>query len=299
MRYSIWPTLQQPWSDVAAVAHHADLTGWHSCYLADHFMGDGANFGEPGTPTHEVTAAIAALAATTERIRLGTLVLGNTYRHPAVVANWAATVDHISGGRFTLGLGAGWQVNEHEQYGIELPPPGVRVSRFDEACTAIRSLLNDPLTDLDGEHYRLTAALAEPPPVQSPLPLLIGGKGNRMLGIVARLAGAWNMWSLPDTFAERAAVLDQRCDRIGRDSAEIVRSTQALFCLTDDPVVAAAFLESASPRAAVAGTATQITDAVAGWETAGVDEVIVPDWTLGEGAERLETMDRLRTEVFS
>ena len=298
MRCSIWPTLQQPWGDVAAVVGHADLTGWHCCYLADHFMGDGASFGDPGTPTLEGTAGIAALASSTERIRLGTLVLGNTYRHPAVVANWAATVDHISGGRLTLGLGAGWQVNEHEQYGIELPPPGVRVSRFEEACTAIRSLLRDPVTDLDGDHYRLTRAVAEPQPVQQPLPLLIGGKGDRMLGIVARLADAWNMWGLPTVIAERGLVLDQRCERIGRDPSEISRSTQALFCVTDDEAAATAFVDSVSPRAAVAGPASRLREVVAEWAAVGIDEVIVPDWTLGRGAERFETMDLLRTEVM-
>ena len=283
---------------MVGAAQHADRTGWHCCYLADHFMGDGVSFGDPGTPTFEVTAAIGALASTTTRIRLGTLVLGNTYRHPAVVAKWAATVDHISGGRLTLGLGAGWQVNEHEQYGIDLPAPGERISRFDEACTAIGSLLRDPVTDLHGRYYRLTGALAEPLPLQRPLPLLIGGKGDRMLGIVARLGDAWNMWGLPTTVAERGALLDHQCERIGRDPAEVARSTQALFRLTDDPGEAARFIESVSPRAAVAGDADHIAGVVTDWADVGIDEVIVPDWTLGIGNERLRTMDRLRNDVF-
>ena len=94
-------------------------------------------------PTLEGTGALAALAAATERVRLGTLVLGNTYRHPAVVANWAATVDHISDGRVLLGVGAGWQVNEHEQYGIDLPRPGELLARFEEACQVWHGLLRE------------------------------------------------------------------------------------------------------------------------------------------------------------
>ena len=123
MRFSVWPTLAQPWDDVLEITRHAEATGWDGVYVMDHFMG---NVGAPGaveTPTLEGTAALAALAMATDRVRLGTLVLGNTYRHPAVLANWAATVDQLSGGRLLLGVGAGWQENEHEQYGIPLPSP--------------------------------------------------------------------------------------------------------------------------------------------------------------------------------
>src|SRR4051794_12129021 len=106
MRFSIWPGPQQPWADVLAVVRHAEATGWDGVYVSDHFMGDGTSFGDVATPTLEATAAIAALATATERVRLGSIVFGNTYRHPAVLANWAATVDHISGGRLVLGIGA-------------------------------------------------------------------------------------------------------------------------------------------------------------------------------------------------
>ncbi len=204
MRFSIWPSLSQPWADALAASRHAEATGWDGVYVADHFMGDGNAAGDPVTPMHEATAALAALAATTERVRLGSLVFGITYRHPAVLANWAATVDHISGGRLLLGVGAGWQINEHEQYGIELGPPGVRIDRFEEACAVLHGLLESPVTTVEGEHYRLTDALSEPKPVQRPLPLLIGGKGDRMLGVVARQADEWNIWSTAEHFAERS-----------------------------------------------------------------------------------------------
>ena len=133
MRFSIWPSLTQPWADVLAVAKHAEATGWDGVYVADHFMGDAGGPWPVEIPTLEATAVLAALAAATERVRLSPLVFGITYRHPAVLAKWAATVDHVSGGRLLLGVGAGWQENEHEQYGIPLGSPGERIERFEEA----------------------------------------------------------------------------------------------------------------------------------------------------------------------
>jgi F420-dependent oxidoreductase-like protein len=297
MRFSVWPNLAQPWSEVLAVARHAETTGWDGVYVADHFMGDGGGFGPPEQPTLEATAALAALAMATERVRLGTLVLGNTYRHPAVLANWAATVDQLSGGRVVLGVGAGWQQNEHEQYGIRLPPPGERIERFEEACQVWNGLLRQPTTTVAGQHYQLADAICEPKPIQSPLPLLIGGKGDRMLGVVARHADEWNMWGLPDAIAERAGVLDRRCEAIGRDPSAIRRSAQALVLLTDDQAKATTFLEGTGGRAAVAGTPAQIAETVAGWQGVGLDELVVPDFTLGHGQRKLDHLDALIEHV--
>ncbi len=156
----------------------------------------------------------------------GSLVLGNTYRHPAVLANWAATVDHLSGGRLVLGVGAGWQENEHAQYGIRLPPPGERVSRFEEACQVWTGLLRaGPAPPSTATHYQLTDALCEPKPVQEPLPLLIGGKGDRMLGVVARYADQWNMWGLGPTHRRAVGGAGAAAARPSdRDPAEIHRS---------------------------------------------------------------------------
>ena len=296
MRFSIWPNLAQPWADVVAVTEHAEATGWDGVYVADHFMGD-ASGGAVMEPTLEATAAVPALAILTSRLRLGTLVFGNTYRHPAVLANWAATVDQMSGGRLLLGVGSGWQQNEHEQYGIDLPSPRERIDRFEEACQVWNGLLRQPSTTFAGTYYQLTDAVCEPKPVQTPLPLLIGGKGNRMMGVVARHADEWNMWGLADVIAERSAVLDQRCEAIGRDPKEIKRSAQALVLLTDDPAKAATFLASTGGRAAIAGTTDDVSAAVAAWQDAGLDEVIIPDFTLGRGARRLEKMDAIIEQV--
>src|SRR5690606_11780837 len=225
VRFSLWTSLMQPWGDVAEAVAHAEATGWDGVYVADHFMGDRGGPYPEEVPTFEATAAIAALAGSTQRLRLGTLVLGITYRHPAVLAKWAATVDHVSGGRLLLGVGAGWQENEHEQYGIPLGSPAERVARFDEALQALRGLLTQPRTRVHGDLYRVTDAPAEPKPVQERLPILVGAKGPRMLRVAARHADEWNMWSSPEVMAERSAMLDRACEAIGRDPSAIKRST--------------------------------------------------------------------------
>lgn len=298
MRISAWLSHQQPWTEIVAAARHLEAGGWDGLYVADHFMGDGGGFGPVDDPNHEATALLAGLAASTERVRIGSLVLGATYRHPAVLANWATTVDHISGGRLVLGLGAGWQENEHEQYGIELGSPGTRIQRFDEHCAIVTGLLRQKQTTVEGEHYVVRNAISEPKPVQERLPLLIGGKGDRMLGVVARHADEWNMWSLPETQAERAAALARRCEAIDRDPAEIRHSTQALVMLTDDAAQAARFVEGVGARPAVGGTVDQLADLVAGWRDAGVDEAIIPDFVLGRGAQKLDAYDAIAAALF-
>ena len=300
VQISIWPSSNQPWADVLGVARYADDHGFHGVWVADHFMGSGGSpFTPAEQPTLEAGSLVAALAAATERVRLGTLVYGNSYRHPAVLANMAATVDHVSGGRFTLGVGAGWQENEHDQYGIELPPVRERIDRFAEALEVIRGLLRQPTTTFAGEHYRLADALSEPKPVQAPLPILVGAAGEqRMLRIVARLADQWNCWSTPDLFAHKSSVLDTWCEREGRDPASIWRSTQALVFLTDDDAKADELL-GAVPRAAIGGTPGRLVDTLGRYAELGVDEFIVPDFTFGAMPQKLEAFDRLTSEVFA
>ncbi len=297
MRFSVWPSLTQPWADVVEVVEHAEATGWDGVYLADHFMGDAGAPWPVEIPTLEATAALAALAATTSRVRLAPLVLGITYRHPAVLANWAVTVDHVSSGRLLLGVGAGWQENEHEQYGIALGSPRERIDRFVAALRVLRGLLREARTTVKGDHYVVTDALCEPKPVQSPLPILVGGKGNRMLRVVARHADEWNMWSSPAEMAERASVLDAACEAEGRDPATVRRSSQALFFLVDDDRKAADLAARVAPRPAAAGPPERIAEWVATWRDAGVDEVIVPDFTLGAGARRADALDTLIEQV--
>ena len=293
MDLTLWPLVSQPWSDLCAAVELVERLGWHGVMVEDHFMADGGGFGAVSDPRFEVTSVLSALAVATTSVRLAPLVMSATYRHPAVVANWAATVDHISRGRLTLGLGAGWQLNEHAQYGIQLGTPGERIDRLDEYCTVVRSLLEQAVTDFKGRSFELSNAWCEPTPLQTRLPLLIGGKGDRMLRLVARHADTWNMWSMPSKFAERSAVLDQSSEAIGRDPATIRRSTQALVCLTDSASEARSFIDAAGGRAAFAGTAEQFADLAAQWHDAGVDELVIPDWHLGTGTQRAESIEAI------
>ena len=293
MDLTLWPLVSQPWSDLCAAVELVERLGWHGVMIEDHFMADGGGFGAVSDPRFEVTSVLSALAVATTSVRLAPLVMSATYRHPAVVANWAATVDHISRGRLTLGLGAGWQLNEHAQYGIQLGTPGERIDRLDEYCTVVRSLLEQAVTDFKGRSFEVSNAWCEPKPLQTRLPLLIGGKGDRMLRLVARHADTWNMWSMPSKFAERSAVLDQSSEAIGRDPATIRRSTQALVCLTDSASEARSFIDAAGGRAAFAGTAEQFADLAAQWHDAGVDELVIPDWHLGTGTQRAESIEAI------
>ena len=176
MRFSFWPLAQQTWDDILFLARHAERTGWHGVWFADHFM---PNTEDAEAPCHEVWTVLSALAASVPRIRIGPLVLGNTYRHPAVVANMAASLDHISGGRLVLGMGAGWQQNEHTAYGIELYSIGERLRVFEEACRVIKALLNEDRASFQGRYYRLDNAPMNPKPLSNPLPLMSRRRGPK------------------------------------------------------------------------------------------------------------------------
>ena len=296
MRFSVWPGTQQAWPDILEVARHAELSGWDRIYVADHFM---SNDDAADGAMLECWSVVTALAAAVPRVGIGTLVCGNTYRHPAVLANQAATADVISGGRVILGLGAGWQVNEHEKYGIDLFDLRTRMDRFEEACQVVRALRDDDRATFEGEHYRLTDAPMTPKP-EGPLPLLIGGGGEkRTLRIAARYADEWNVWSVPELLAHKVSVLERHCDEVGRDPAEIQRSTQALLFLVDDEARAADLrARDFGPRAMI-GTPEQLTETVAAYRDAGADELIVPDFTLGTGQQRLDVLDRFMNEVVA
>ena len=284
MRLSIWPNAGQPYSEILEVARHAAATGWDGVYVADHFMPN-AGTGAADDPVLECVSLVTALGALVDRVRIGSLVFGNTYRHPAVLANIAATVDHVSGGRFTLGVGAGWQVNEHEQYGIELPPVKQRLDRFVEALRVLHGLLRQPTTTIDGKYYQLTDAYCDPKPVQDPLPILIGGGGERrMLRIVAEYADIWNTWGTPDVIARKSAVLDRFCSEVGREPKAIARSAQALTFVNSS-------VPAGLPMPAIGGSAEQLADTVAEYRSVGLDELVVPDRMLGKGADRLAAMD--------
>jgi F420-dependent oxidoreductase-like protein len=264
----------RPWPDVQALARQADAAGWHAVYLCDHFMPHGPAGRAPDGPVLEGWTTLAALATQTARIRLGSLVLGNTYRHPAVVANMAATLDQISGGRVLLGLGAGWQPNEHVAYGIPLPAARAAIEALDEACTVIRSLLDQPRSTVTGAVYQLRDAPCDPKPVQHRLPLLVGGGGEqRTLRVAARHADIWHTWAGPALFAHKNAVLDRHCADLGRDPGSIARATGASVAVRHPGPGGA----QEPAGADIQGTAEEVVARLLAFRDAGADEFIVSD----------------------
>jgi alkanesulfonate monooxygenase SsuD/methylene tetrahydromethanopterin reductase-like flavin-dependent oxidoreductase (luciferase family) len=216
----------RPWDDIRELALAAEELGTYAVYVCDHFMEDRADGGTDDSPFLECGTLLAGLAAVTDRVRLGALVMGSTYRHPAVVANMVTTIDHISGGRAIAGLGAGWQVNEHRAYGIDLLSPGDRSDRFEESVAIVSSLLREERTTFTGTHFTLTDAPNKPLPLQERLPVLVAGGGERRtLPTAARYADIWHVWGKPEGFAAKSARLDEACAAIGRDPAEIRRAT--------------------------------------------------------------------------
>ena len=295
MRFSFWPNPSQSFTDVIALAKHVERTGWDGIWYADHFM---PNAPDTSTPWPEAWMTLAAIGAQVPRIRIGTLVAGNTYRHPAVLAKMAATLDHITGGRVVLGLGAGWQENEHAQYGIPFYTTGERLGRLDEACQVIKRLFTEEKSNFDGKYYRLADASLEPKPVQKPMPLLIGGGGEkRTLKITAQYADEWNVWGTVDTLKAKMAILDGHCKTVGRNPKAIQRSAVALLFMSDDATYLKRMRDSKIPQAANIGTADEIRDIVAQYQAIGVDELIVPDFTLGPTPQKLATLDRFIRDV--
>jgi F420-dependent oxidoreductase-like protein len=293
MRFSIWPAPTRPWTEILELTQHCEATGWDGVYFADHFMPNGPDATPLDGDTLECWSVMAALAASVPRVRLGTLVSSVTYRHPAVLANIAAAVDQISEGRLLLGVGAGWQENEHAAYGIRLGGVKERLDRFEEACAVLVGLLRETRTTFAGKYFDVTDAPNQPAPAQERLPLLIGGGGEkRTMRIAARYADEWNAWTTPEVLAHKVGVLRSHAEEAGRDPAEIKVSTQALLFLSTDE----AWLAERRGNGIV-GTPAEVTEIVGAYRDAGCDELIIPDFTLGPMERRKDTCDLFLNEV--
>ncbi len=297
--FSVWPSPERSWSEIATLAAHVDDGTWHCLWYADHFMPNTDDGSVADGDVHEIWSMLAAVGAVTRTIRIGSLVSPTTVRHPAVLANTAATIDRISDGRLTLGLGAGWQVNEHRAYGIELFENRPRVDRFEEALQIVRSLLTQDRTTFHGQHFHVDDAPCRPRPVQTRLPLMVGTGGPRMSRLTVTHADEWNTWGDPSTARAKAEVIDAACTKHRRDPKSLHRSVQALFFPTDDPSTRDAIVASAPSDRTVAGSTQAIVDAIGSYVEAGFDEIIVPDFTLGpNGPARLEAYDYFATEII-
>ena len=298
MRFGFWPNPRSDYEATKTLAQHAEATGWDGIWLADHFLPEEQAL----IPVHECWITIAALARDVPRVRLGTLVASNTYRHPAVLANMVATLDNLAEGRVVLGLGAGWQQNEHEAYGLDYGSVSSRLDRLEEACQIIKGLFGNEHFSFSGEYYQLQDAPLEPKPQQTKMPLMIGGGGEkRTLKITAQYADEWNVWGDVDILRHKMRILDQHCESVGRDPQDIERSAVALLFLSDNEKYLKRIRQADIASPAIIGNVNQVVDVVANLKEIGVKELIIPDFTLGTliGADSVkqELMEKFITEI--
>ena len=300
MKFSIWPNSERPWTEVRDLATEIENMGWDGLWYADHYMPNTPD-GEPiGGDMHECFSILSALAATTSRIRLGSLVTPTTMNHPALIANRAATIDRISNGRFVLGMGAGWQINEHTAFGIELFGNKDRVDRFAEAIEITSRMLSEDRVSFAGKHFTVINTPCEPKPVQSTLPILVGTGGPRMLRLTARFAQEWNTWGPPEGAGEVMQKLREACDKEGRDINTMRKSVQALFFVTPDEASAENLKTKVPMERSIVGTTSQIVDAIGQYVDQGFDEVCVPAFTLGgSAAQRLDAYGSIWANIAS
>jgi F420-dependent oxidoreductase-like protein len=257
--------------------------------------------------TLECWTALAALAAETSRMRVGTIVSGNTYRHPALLAKMATNVDIISHGRLICGLGAGWQENEHRAYGMDFYTTRERLERLEEACRVLKALWTESKATYKGRYYRLDEAPLMPKPQQKPHPeLMIGGGGEKVtLRIAAQHADHWNVWGGPATLAHKGRILEEHCARVGRDPRQILRSAVMVLGFADDRAgverMEQAYMKRMGADAAKArdtvlgGSVSEIKDKLARLRATGVGMLFIPTFLLP--ADRHATLDRFMSEV--
>lgn len=304
------------WSALRSIALEVDKGSWHTLYNYDHLVPPHAELMPQLTDNirafeendcFEGYSILAAWAALTERVRLGCLVTAMPFRNPAVLAKMAATIDHISNGRFEFGLGAAWHESEARAYGIDLGTPKERLDRFNEGLEVIRRLLDaDQHQSFKGHYYRIDDAPFAPRPVQKKLPILIGGGGEkRTLRMVAEYADHYNFFigglANKEGYAHKNRVLDEHCQTIGRDPKEIRRSVCFFTDIVPDEAQARArrdFMGSHSDEAGrqdlLFGTPQFIIDGIArNTEGLDIDEVILCGMT-----PSAETYQRYNEEVL-
>jgi F420-dependent oxidoreductase-like protein len=290
------------WPDIVRLWQRAEALGYDSAWTYDHFV---AVMMDPYDPTLEAWTCLAALAMATTRIRIGVLVTGNTYRHPAILAKMATTIDVISQGRLEFGIGSGWYEPEHRMLGLELGPPRQRCERLDEALGLIRRLWTERDASFQGKYYRLEGAIHEPKPVQKPHPpIVVAGAGEkRLLPIVARHANTWSSFGSPEVFRRRIDVLARLCAAAGRDVADIEKSVLLPAAITEDLTAAAPLIQGYAMYQQISedearhwmllGSAAAVREQVAAFIAAGVTHLIL---TLTP--YNLEVMERFAGEVM-
>lgn len=284
VRFSVQvPNQNASWDEIRDAFLAAERLGFHSAWVFDHFM---PIFGGEEGPTLDGWTLLAALAAETKTIRLGVLVTGNTYRNPALLAKMATTVDHVSGGRAILGIGAGWFERDHTAYGFHYGTARERAERLDEALQVITKLWREDHPSFRGKYYSLDRAPYEPKNVQRPgPPIVIGGQGKKwIVPLVGRYADGWNAVSgvTPDGIRERRTIIAAECEKIGRTPCPTdVSVLLPLVTITRIPLAgplvrlgARAMVGKETARAVIADSPGAIKKKIRAYADAGVNEVI-------------------------
>ncbi len=288
--------------------------------MSDHFFYTFARYGGDPTPIPAVEpmTALAALAATTSRVRLGTLVLCAPFRHPAIMAKMAMTIDRLSDGRLDLGLGAGWLRQEFEAFGFPFGTIGERFTALEDTLAVLSALQSDEPATYRGTSVELRDALLRPGPVNGRIPVWLGGKGGpRLLRAIARNADGWNVvWRVdPDGYASRASAARDAFEAAGRDPATLRLSVGLYSLMADDERGAQAAFERGRARFpggameadsweswradTLSGTADQVVERVRRFEELGVEEIIVSPSVLAFAVDDPDALDRLAERVIA
>lgn len=293
------------WDSIRDVVDVLENGPWDSLWFADHYLPPPGRKEEEHLSAHEGFTIVAAVAGFTTKLRLGHLVLGNTYRNPALVAKMATTIDQISHGRFTLGIGAAWFKREHEAYGWHFPTMKERQDRFEEACGLIRDLFhsNEPVTH-QGRYYALDDAPLSPGSFQIPaIPILVGGTGEKrtlrtlaMYGDVMNLDGWAGGPMTAEYFHHKISVLNAHCERVGRDPSEIQHTVLVPTMVSDDKDKIEAFVQGRRLGAgSAAGPKSFVIDRIGEIVEAGADEIMIG----GIPTDDPEEYSRVAEEVLS
>jgi len=288
------------WEDTFSTIKVVESGRWNSLWYSDHFFTPIPDAGLEDRPSLESWSMITATAAVTNRLKLGILVTGNTYRNPALLAKMAATIDQISNGRLILGIGAGWYEREHEAFGWEFPGVKERCDRLDEAVELIKTLFTakGPV-DYNGRYYKLDRAYFSPPCIQKPhVPIMIGGNGEkRTLRTLARFGDIcnlnFNLPSSPELFRHKIEVIKRHCEDIGRDPAEIKKTIHIPLRLESDEKKAEEFRKRQGEWV-MYGTASFIIDRIQQYKDVGVEEII-----FGFVPSKPELYKRINDEILS
>ena len=292
------------WDNIADVVKILDAGRWQSVWFADHYLPPPPRKEEEHLTAHEGFTVAAAVAGVTETLRIGHLVLGNTYRNPALAAKMAATVDQISHGRFTLSIGAAWFQREHEAYGWDFPPMQERQDRLEEACELIRRLIRseEPVT-FDGRYYQLDDAPLSPGSYDEPIPIMVGGTGpKRTLRTLARYGDIFNLdgWAggpmTREYVDQKWDILVQHCEEADRDPAEIKKTLLMPTLLSDDKEAVEAMKKGRRlGEGSALGERNYIIDRIGEIIDAGVQEIMFG----GILTETPEEFSRFEEEVLS